>query len=68
MSTNFASCGSEFLNHSADLYSQYVYSGPVMGVLETKIKPVLITLQGCKELCGTGRPFSTLVSSPEISV
>ena len=68
MSPHFASCGSEFLNHAADLYSKYVYDGPVMGILTTKAKPVLITLQGCKDLCGTGRFVSALVSVSQISV
>lgn len=68
MRPDFASCGSDFLNHSADLYSNYVYDGPVMGVLATKATSALITLQGCKDLCGTGRSPSTLVSLPQISV
>ena len=64
MRPDFASCGSDFLNHSADLYSQYVYHGPVMGSLATKATPVLVTLQGCKDLCGTGRFLSALSPSP----
>ena len=54
MAPNFAACGSNFLNHSADLYSEYIYHGPIDGLLSTAARPVLMTLQGCKALCGTG--------------
>lgn len=52
---DFASCGDEFLNHSSDLYGKYLYNGTVHGILNAA-RPTLITLEGCKELCGTGTP------------
>ena len=62
MRPNFESCGSDFLNKSAGVYSRYVYNGSVKGVLSTA-RPVLITLQGCKELCGTGVDYYSWVDA-----
>jgi len=54
MRPDFASCGSEFLNNSATLYSTLVYHGPIHNVYANAVDPTLITVQGCKDLCGTG--------------
>ena len=55
MRPNFATCSNEFLNHSTDIYSKYVYNGSVPGLINSA-RPVLITVEGCKKLCGTGTP------------
>lgn len=55
MRPDFQTCGSEFLNHSTDLYSRFIYNGSVRGVLSAA-RPLLITVEGCKEICGTGTP------------
>ena len=56
MRPDFAACGSEFLNHSTDLYSQYIYNGTVHGILDAA-RPTLITVDGCRKLCGTGTQY-----------
>ncbi|KAL8964433.1 MAG: hypothetical protein Q9183_004450 [Haloplaca sp. 2 TL-2023] len=56
MRPDFESCGRDFLNHSKDIYSDYVYHGPLRGFLK-ELKPSLITVQGCRELCGTGTEY-----------
>ncbi len=53
MRPDFETCASDFLNNSAGIYSKYLYNGSVQGVLSTA-RPALITVHGCKELCGTG--------------
>lgn len=50
---DFAACGAEFLNGSSTIYAKYVYNGSVEGILGAS-RPVLMSLEGCKELCGTG--------------
>ena len=55
MRPDFSTCGSEFLNHSADLYSKFIYNGSVREILQSP-RPVLITVEGCRQLCGTGTP------------
>ena len=50
---DFASCGAEFLNGSSTIYSKYIYNGTVQGILAAD-RPPLITVEGCRELCGTG--------------
>lgn len=50
---DFAACGAEFINGSSSIYSKYVYNGSVHGILNAA-RPVLITLEGCRQLCGTG--------------
>ena len=57
MSPNFAACGSQFLNHTTDLYSKYVYHGPIYDAFGGASRPAVITLQGCKELCGLGTDY-----------
>ena len=54
MRPDFTSCASDFLNHSATLYSRFVYHGPVHEIDDNTASPALITVQGCKELCGSG--------------
>ncbi|CAF9941941.1 MAG: hypothetical protein ALECFALPRED_009427 [Alectoria fallacina] len=53
MRPDFDTCGQNFLNNSAGIYNKYQYNGSVQGILSSA-RPALITLQGCKELCGTG--------------
>jgi hypothetical protein len=53
MRPDFASCGAEFLNNSAGIYIKYVYNGTVRGLLDSA-GTTLITVEGCKQLCGTG--------------
>lgn len=53
MRPDFAACGANFLNGSSDIYSRYVYKGSVQGILDAA-RPVLITVEGCRQLCGTG--------------
>ena len=56
MSTpNFTQCALDFQN-SIDRYANYVYTGPVQGILKHTDLP-LITVQGCRELCGTGNVY-----------
>ena len=50
---DFATCGAEFLNGSSTIYAKYVYNGTVQGLVAAA-QPVVITLEGCRELCGTG--------------
>ncbi len=54
MRPDFTTCANDFLNGSADVFSNYVYQGPVQGILATAARPVLMTVQGCREFCGTG--------------
>ncbi|KAL8716428.1 MAG: hypothetical protein Q9220_000335 [cf. Caloplaca sp. 1 TL-2023] len=53
MRPNFEACGTEFLNQSQTTYRQYLYEGPVHGILRAASSS-LITVQGCRALCGTG--------------
>ena len=53
MRPDFQACGNAFLNRSGSEYSQYVYNGSVRGIFQSA-RPPLITLEGCKELCGAG--------------
>ena len=62
MRPNFDTCGSDFLNNSAGIYSKYLYNGSVQGMLNVA-RPALITLQGCKELCGTGVDYYSWVDA-----
>ena len=55
---NFTECGIVFLTDSLDLYANYTYHGPVAGALNTGgDTPRLITLDGCRQLCGTGSDY-----------
>ncbi|KAL9034411.1 MAG: hypothetical protein Q9180_005423 [Flavoplaca navasiana] len=56
MRPDFEACGQEFVRGSKDIYSHYVYTGPVRGVLESA-EASLITVEGCRALCGTGTGY-----------
>ena len=56
MRPDFAACRTDFLDHSADLYSQYIYNGTVRGILNDA-RPTLITVEGCKKVCGAGSQY-----------
>ena len=53
MGPNFANCASEFLNYSTTRYPDYIFRGTVPG-MSVQNEPTLITLEGCKKLCGDG--------------
>ena len=57
MRPDFATCGADFLNNSAGIYAKYVYNGSVRGILSAS-DAVLITDEGCKQLCGTGIEYA----------
>ena len=57
MRPDFATCGADFLNNSAGIYAKYVYNGSVRGILSAS-NAVLITDEGCKQLCGTGIEYA----------
>ena len=57
MRPDFATCGAEFLNNSDGIYAKYVYNGSVRGILSAA-NTVLITDEGCKQLCGTGIEYA----------
>jgi hypothetical protein len=52
---NFTQCALDFQD-SIERYSNYVYTGPVQGILKKTDLP-LITVQGCRELCGAGNEY-----------
>lgn len=54
MRPDFVTCASDFFNGSADVFSNYVYRGPVQGILNNAERPILMTVEGCRNLCGTG--------------
>ncbi|KAL8765755.1 MAG: hypothetical protein Q9209_007262 [Squamulea sp. 1 TL-2023] len=56
MRPDFEACGQEFVQGSRDTYSHYVYNGSVHGVLRSAEAP-LITVHGCRALCGTGTAY-----------
>ena len=56
MRPDFARCAADFLNHSTDIYAQYVYNGSVPIKIASST-PILITLEGCKKLCGDGTQY-----------
>ena len=56
MGFNLAACKSKFLHASNN--STYTYNGPIRGILgHVKPRPPLITVQGCKDLCGEGSDY-----------
>lgn len=60
MRPNFTECGLEFLRHSSTLYSKYIFNGSTSGIgLPDSARPTLMTLQGCRQLCGTGTDYYT---------
>ena len=58
MRTNFDQCAQTFLN-SNGTYSRFAYNGSVRGIWTQNTHTKLITLQGCRELCGTGNDYYT---------
>lgn len=52
MRPDFPACETDFLNGSSDIYSKHVYNGSVQGLLKAA-GPVPITVEGCRQLCGT---------------
>ena len=57
MSPNFTACGSYYLNNTA-LFPQYAYHGAVKGLPgQTIARPPLITVDGCKSLCGSSSEY-----------
>ncbi|KAL8876837.1 MAG: hypothetical protein Q9198_005032 [Flavoplaca austrocitrina] len=56
MRPDFEACGQEFVRGSKDIYSHYVYTGTVRGVLQSA-EASLITVEGCRALCGTGTGY-----------
>ncbi len=62
MRPNFEACANEFFDHSADIFSKYVFNGSMratdVAILPVDAaRPVLITLAGCRALCGTGTAY-----------
>lgn len=57
MKPNFAVCSKKFLDHSNTTYKNYTYNGPVRGILDKLDRTVFITLEGCRDLCGTGSDY-----------
>ena len=62
MRVDFEACGTEFLNNSAGINNKFIYNGSVRGKL-SDARPALITLQGCKELCGTGVDYYSWIDA-----
>ena len=62
MRLNLTACGERFTSgeypHYTYNYPDYVYNGPIRGILRNlDPKPPLITVQGCKDLCGQGADY-----------
>ncbi|KAL9608550.1 MAG: hypothetical protein Q9167_006626 [Letrouitia subvulpina] len=56
MRPDFNACGKEFLEHAKDRYVHYVYNGTNRAALDGG-QPTLITVEGCRKLCGTGTQY-----------
>ena len=56
MRPNFAECAQDFIQNARDRYPQYIYNG-TDGLAQSGAQPTLITLDGCKKLCGTGTEY-----------
>ena len=56
MPPNFEECSADFLAHAKDLYSQYIFNG-TDGTVAGGIQSPLITVEGCKRLCGSGTQY-----------
>ena len=55
---DLAQCSADFLKNSTDIYSKYLYKGPVRGIYAAATdRPVFITLEGCRKICGTGSDY-----------
>lgn len=63
MRLNLAACGVEFVNGTYPgnytyKYPNYAYNGTIRGILEHVVPPPpLITVQGCRNLCGEGSDY-----------
>lgn len=62
MRPDFDQCGSDFLRNPAGIYNKFLYNGSVQGILNAA-RPALISLQGCKELCGTGVEYYSWIDA-----
>ncbi|KAL9037688.1 MAG: hypothetical protein Q9214_005587 [Letrouitia sp. 1 TL-2023] len=54
---NFTACGDLFKKGANSTYAQYQYHGPVSGLYAHNPPPLLITIDGCKDICGTGTQY-----------
>lgn len=61
MRPNFTECGLEFFSHSTTLYSKYIFNGSTSGIglSDNSTSPILMTWQGCRQICGTGVEYYT---------
>ena len=50
--SNFTDCSERFKNGLAD--PTYIYNGTVRGIFAHTSKPAFITVEGCRQFCGTG--------------
>ena len=58
MRPNFEACGQEFLAHAWDRYPQYIFNGTNrVAASAGNQQPPLITLEGCRKLCGAGTEY-----------
>ena len=53
MRPDFDTCAQDFLAHARDRYSQYIFNGTNRAA-SAGTQPPLITVDGCKQLCGSG--------------
>lgn len=53
MRLDFATCASEFLNDSVDVFNNYVYQESVQEILVNVAKLMFMTVQECKQWCET---------------
>lgn len=64
MGPNLTACGLEFMNPN-NSYTNYTYNGSIRGILGNVVpRPPLITVQGCRDLCGSGSDY---YSWPDVS-
>ena len=56
---NFTACAAYFNNNvTQDVLDKYTYNGTVYGILrDTSLPSALITLDGCRAICGTGNDY-----------
>lgn len=55
MRLNLNNCGDKF---NSGAYPNYAYNGTIRGILgDVKPRPSLITVQGCRDLCGEGSDY-----------
>ena len=61
-----AACGQKFISGNSSNYTynypDYAYNGTIRGILRNVVpRPPLITVQGCRDLCGEGSNYYSLV-------